>query len=52
MKGLDKLTSVRLAEVMTQKGSVPSEVITDALYAQDKQGDSFVQILVAGGQIT
>jgi hypothetical protein len=52
VKGLDKLTSVRLAEVMTQKGTASSEVITDALYAQDKHGDSFVQVLVAGGHMT
>jgi hypothetical protein len=52
VKGLDKLTSVRLAEVMTQMGTIPSEVITDALYAQDKHGEPFVQILVAGSHIT
>ena len=52
MKGLDKLTNVRLAEVVTQKGVVAPEVITDALYAQDKYGDSFVQTLVSGGHIT
>lgn len=52
VKGLDKLTSVRLAEVLTQKGVVPAEVITDALYAQDKNGEPFVQVLIGGGHIT
>ena len=52
MKGLDKLTNVRLAEVVTQKGVISPEVITDALYAQDKYGDPFVRTLVSGGHIT
>jgi hypothetical protein len=52
VKGLEKLTPVRLAEVLTQKGVVPTEVITDALYAQDKHGEPFVQILVGSGAIT
>ena len=52
MKGLEKLTAIRLAEVLTQKGAVATEAITDALYSQDKHGDPFVDILVAGGHIT
>ena len=52
MKGLDKLTCVRLAEVITQKNLIPAEVITDALYSQDKYGDPFVNSLVAGGHVT
>jgi hypothetical protein len=32
--------------------SISSEVITDALYAQDKHGEPFVQILISGGHIT
>jgi len=52
VKGLEKLTSVRLAEVLSQKGTVPSEAITDALYAQYKHGEPFVQVLVSGGHIT
>lgn len=52
MKGLEKLTCVRLAEVISQKQTIASEVITEALYAQDKHGDAFVQTLVAGGHIT
>ncbi len=52
MKGLEKLTCVRLAEVISQKNAVPSEVITDALYSQDKFGEPFVQTLVGGGHIT
>ncbi|HLQ38273.1 MAG TPA: hypothetical protein VK348_10745 [Planctomycetota bacterium] len=52
MKGIEKLTSVRLAEVLSQKGAVPSEAITNALYAQDRHGEPFVQVLVDGGHIT
>jgi hypothetical protein len=52
VKGLEKLTYVRLAEVLSQKNAVPAEAITDALYAQDKYGDPFVQTIVVGGHIT
>jgi hypothetical protein len=52
VKGLEKLTCVRLAEVISQKNTISSEVITEALYAQDKHGDAFVQTLVTGGHIT
>lgn len=52
MKGIEKITSVRLAEILTERGVVTSEIITDALYSQDKNGDPFVQILVNGGHIT
>jgi len=52
VKGLHKLTNVRLAEVITQKNVISAEVITDALYYQDKYGDPFVQTLVGAGHIT
>ncbi|MFO1076583.1 MAG: hypothetical protein U1E73_02535 [Planctomycetota bacterium] len=52
MKGIEKLTSVRLAEILSERGAVPSEAITDALYAQDRNGEQFVQILITGGHIT
>jgi len=52
VKGLEKLTSIRLAEVLTHKGAVPTDVITDALYTQDRHGESFVDLLVTGGNIT
>jgi hypothetical protein len=52
VKGLEKLTCVRLAEVISQKNVVAAEIITDALYAQDKYGDPFVQTLVTGGHVT
>ena len=51
VKGLEKLTSMRLAEVLTQKGVVSAETITDALYIQDKRGESFVNFLVEAGHI-
>lgn len=52
VKGIEKITSVRLAEILTERDVVPSEVITDALYSQGKNGDPFVQVLVNGGHIT
>jgi hypothetical protein len=52
VKGIEKITSVRLAEILTERDVVSSEVITDALYSQDKNGEPFVQVLVSGGHIT
>ena len=52
VKGLDKLTYVRLAEVLSQKQVVSNDAITDALYTQDQYGDPFVDLLVAQGAIT
>ncbi|MBL8756585.1 MAG: hypothetical protein JNK15_25040 [Planctomycetes bacterium] len=52
VKALEKITSVRLAEILTERAVVASEVLTDALYAQDKHGEPFVQVLVSGGHIT
>ncbi len=52
MKGLQKLTSIRLAEVLTQKGVIPAETITDALYVQDKHGEPFVDNLIGAGNIS
>jgi hypothetical protein len=52
VKGIDKITSVRLAEILTVRNAISSEVISDALYSQDKQGEPFVQVLVNGGHIT
>ncbi|HEX5052595.1 MAG TPA: hypothetical protein VFZ65_12540 [Planctomycetota bacterium] len=52
MKGIEKITSVRLAEILTERGTVSSEVITDALYSNDKHGEPFVQVLVSGGHVT
>lgn len=42
---------MRLAEVLTQKDIVPVEAITDALYVQDKKGESFVDALVDSGHV-
>lgn len=52
MKGIERLTSVRLAEILTERAVVSNEVITDALYAQDKHGEPFAQVLMSGGHIT
>ena len=52
MKGIEKITSVRLAEILTERGAVSSEVITDALYTQDRDSEPFAQVLLNGGHIT
>ena len=52
MKGLDKLTCIRLAEVLSQRGTVTTDAITDALYQQDKSGEGFIEVLINGGHIT
>ena len=52
VKGIEKLTSVRLAEILSERGVVPSEAITDALYAQDRAGEPFAQVLIGAGHIT
>jgi hypothetical protein len=52
VKGLEKLTPIRLAEVLSQKGLVNGEAIADALYANDKHREPFTEILVTGGHIT
>lgn len=52
MKGLEKLTAIRLAEVLSQKGIVPTDAITDALYSQDQYGEPFAEVLVSSEQIS
>ena len=52
MKGIEKLTSVRLAEILSERDLVPAEAITDALYAQERNNDTFSNVLISGGHIT
>lgn len=52
MKGIEKLTSVRLAEVLSQKNTIPTDAITEALYTQDQFGEPFVDVLVSSDHIT
>ncbi len=52
MKGLEKLTSIRLGEVLSQRGVVPRDVITEALRADEHAEESFVDILVSGNHIS
>jgi hypothetical protein len=52
VKGIEKITSVRLAEILSERGEVSAEAITDALYSQDKHGEPFVEVLLDGGKIT
>jgi hypothetical protein len=52
VKGLEKLRAIRLAEILSQKGMVETNAITDALYAQDQFGEPFVEALIGSGQIS
>jgi hypothetical protein len=52
VKGLEKLTCIRLAEVLTQKGAVPGQILTDALYAQDRHGEPFIEVLLSTGHVS
>jgi hypothetical protein len=52
VKGLEKLTGIRLAEVLSQKNVVSADAITDALYMQETLGEAFVDALVSSGSIT
>lgn len=52
MKGLEKLTCIRLAEVLSQRNAVTTDAITEALYTQDKTGEAFVDLLIQSGSIT
>ena len=52
MKGMERITTVRLAEALSQSGSVANEKITDALYQQDSTGVPFSEILVEGGDVS
>ena len=46
------MTSIRLAEVLSQKNVVETDAITDALYSHDRLGELFVEVMVSGGHIT
>ena len=52
VKGIEKLTSIRLAELLSQKDVVPTDAITEALYTQDHLGEPFVEVIVSTGHIT
>ena len=49
MKGLERITTVSFAEVLSDSGYIPNEKITEALYQQDSSGCSFVEYLVDVG---
>ncbi len=49
MRGLERITTVRLAEVISESGLVPTEQITEALYQQDATGITFVEHLIETG---
>lgn len=52
VKALEKLTSVRLAEVLSQKGVVSTDAITDALYVQDQYQEPFAEVMISSGHIS
>ncbi|MCA8970966.1 MAG: hypothetical protein KDC95_14320 [Planctomycetes bacterium] len=52
MKGMERITTVRLAEALSQAAAVPNEKITEALYQQDSTGVPFPELLVEGGDIS
>ncbi len=52
MKGLERITTVSFAEVLSDSGQIPNEKITEALYQQDSSGCSFVEYLVDIGATT
>ena len=52
MKGLDKLTPIRLAEALSQKGAIDSDAISESLYAHQSTGESFVELLIDAGSIS
>ena len=52
MKGMERITTVRLAEALSQSGAVPTEIITDALYQQDQTGIPFCEVLVDAGEVS
>jgi hypothetical protein len=52
MKGMERITTVRLAEILSQDGSVQNDQITDALYHQDQTGLPFVELLIESGDVS
>ncbi len=51
MKGLERITTVRLAEILSQSGGIPTDMITNSLYEQDQTGLLFVEILIESGEV-
>ncbi|MFQ5506658.1 MAG: hypothetical protein ACE5F1_17960 [Planctomycetota bacterium] len=51
MKGLERISSVRLAEILSQSDLLPNDQISEALYEQDSTGISFVEVLIENGEI-
>ena len=46
MKGMERITSVRLAEALSHSALISNDKLTEALYSQDSTGIPFVEILV------
>ncbi|HMQ21838.1 MAG TPA: hypothetical protein PKE00_05070 [Planctomycetota bacterium] len=49
---MERITTVRLAEALSQASAVANEKITEALYQQDSTGVPFPELLIDGGEIS
>ena len=52
MKGLDRITNLRLAEILSQNGILSREEMGDAIAAQESSMESFVSVLISAGYLT
>ncbi len=52
MKGLERITNLRLAEVLTQKGLLSREEMGEAISLHESSGERFVSVLVNTGYVT
>ncbi len=52
MKGLERITNLRLAEVLTQNGLLTREEMGEAISIHESSGERFVSVLVQTGYVT
>ncbi len=52
MKGLERITNLRLAEVLTQNGLLTREEMGEAISLHESSGERFVSVLVNTGFVT
>lgn len=52
MKGLDRITNLRLAEILSQNGILTREEMGDAIAAQETSRESFVNVLISAGYLS
>jgi hypothetical protein len=51
VKGLEKITNVRLAEILSQEDVVATDKISDALFMHDQTGEPFTDIIISAGYV-